>query len=147
MFTIIQDTREQTPFLFPPEYPVEVSKLDTGDYSIKGLTDLVCIERKSVPDLVSCIGKGRERFERELKRMRGYRYSAVIVEGTLQKLSGGNWRGKIQPAHLLGSVASWRIKHGIDFIYAGNAELGAQETERLLRKFHDYCKDYARRFK
>ena len=147
MFTIIQDTREQTPFKFSPGIPVELSKLDTGDYSMKNLTDLVTIERKSVQDLVGCIGKGRERFERELKRMRGYRYRAVVIEGTLQKLSGGNWRGKILPQHVLGSIASWRIKYGIDFIYAGNADLAAQETERLLRKFHDYCSDYARRFR
>jgi len=144
---IIQDTREQTPFKFPDTVQIEVAGLETGDYSLKGFTDLVCIERKSVQDLVGCIGKGRERFERELRRMRGYRYKAVIVEGTLQKLSGGNWRGKILPQHVLGSIASWRIKYGIDFIYAGNAEYGAQETERLLRKFYDYCKDYARRFK
>lgn len=147
MFTIVQDSREQSPWKFPPEQVVTVGTLQTGDYSIEGLTDLVTVERKSVPDLVGCIGKGRERFERELHRMRGYRFACVIVEGSLRKLSGGSWRGKITPTQLLGSVASWRVKHGIHFIYADNAELASQECHRILRKYHDYLRSYAHRFK
>jgi len=144
---IIVDNREQTPWIFPPEQIVKAGTLQTGDYSIEGLTDLICVERKSVQDLVGCIGKGRERFERELHRMRGYRFACVIVEGSLRKLSGGNWRGKITPTQLLGSVASWRIRYNVDFIYADNAELGAQECERILRKYRDYLRSFARRFK
>jgi len=144
---IVIDTREQTPLLFGDQVETVPGTLETGDYSIQGLTDLVTIERKSLPDLLGCIGKGRDRFERELRRMRGYTYKAVVIEATLKQCAGGSWRGEITPAQLLGSIASWRVKYKVDFIYAGNAELAAEETLRVLRKFNDYCLDFARRFK
>ena len=43
-FTIIVDTREQTPFDFGSDWPVERGTLMDADYSIKGLTDLVAID-------------------------------------------------------------------------------------------------------
>jgi len=44
-FTIIVDTREQTPWTFD-NYVVASQKLDTGDYSIQGLEHIFTIERK-----------------------------------------------------------------------------------------------------
>ena len=68
---ILIDTREQAPFAFTHERyagtTIEAGTLDTGDYSLAGLTDLVAVERKSLPDLVACLGRERERFERELR--------------------------------------------------------------------------------
>ena len=53
-FTIIKDTREKQGYTFQPsktQYHVckgMVSrKLDTGDYSLEGLEDKICIERKA----------------------------------------------------------------------------------------------------
>ena len=69
---LIVDSREQSPFSFKgPRYEdvtVEVGTLTVGDYSLAGLTDKVAVERKSLPDLVACLGRERERFERELQR-------------------------------------------------------------------------------
>jgi hypothetical protein len=45
------------------------------------------VERKTVNDLLACIGRERERFERELKRGRYVGRFIVIVEGTSKKLS------------------------------------------------------------
>ena len=42
---IIIDTREQKPWEFPG-HTTAVQKLDTGDYSVEGLEDILCIERK-----------------------------------------------------------------------------------------------------
>lgn len=143
---IVIDSREQTPFEFGDGVQTVPGSLETGDYSIQGCTDLISVERKSLPDLVGCIGQGRERFERELRRLRGYTYKAVIIEATLKQCMAGKWRGKITPSQLLGSIASWRVKYKIDFIYAGDAESAAQETLRILRKFYDYCSDFGKRF-
>ncbi len=44
-FNIIVDTREQQPWNFKT-YGTVSQKLDTGDYSIEGLENLVAIERK-----------------------------------------------------------------------------------------------------
>ena len=64
----IVDTREQLPLNLDP-LRTEPATLPTGDYSLKGLEHHVCIERKSLDDLLGCVGRDRERFERELHRM------------------------------------------------------------------------------
>ena len=69
---IVQDSREQAPYAFrAPRYEgvmVEVGPLQIGDYSLHGLQDKVAAERKELSDLVQCLGRERERFERELQR-------------------------------------------------------------------------------
>lgn len=75
---IIQDTREQMPLIFP-EAAVEISTLQTGDYSLKGFEDKVCIERKSLADLLQSLGQERERFMREVHRMRAYEYAGIVI--------------------------------------------------------------------
>ena len=53
-FRIIIDTREQTPWSFPPEIPVEIGTLKTGDYALAG-DDAFAIERKSKDDFLGTI--------------------------------------------------------------------------------------------
>ena len=68
-------TREQEPLTFQRLRSVR-GTLYSGDYSVAGLTELFAIERKSVADLVGCcMGENRTRFERELHRLRGYRFN------------------------------------------------------------------------
>jgi len=83
-FTVIIDTKEQKPLEFKNAEAtvlegIERKKLDTGDYSIKGLEDIVCIERKAT---VAEIAKNvtQDRFDRELKRMLEYKYRFLICE-------------------------------------------------------------------
>ena len=50
----------------------------------------VSIERKTVSDLVgSCMGENRERFERELHRLRGYRFKRLLVVGSEAEILAG----------------------------------------------------------
>ena len=79
--------------------------------------------------------------------LRGFKYTCVIVEGTLQKLENGSWRGKILPASVLGSIASWRLRYNLEFIYAGSPSLAANETFRYLKAFHNLMQEFSRRFK
>ena len=83
--TIIVDTREQTPLLFT-RLPSVRSGLLTADYSIRGLEHLFAVERKSIPDLVSCCcASNRERFENELHRLRGFRFRRLLIVGSVQE--------------------------------------------------------------
>ncbi len=84
---ILRDTREQTPWHFPG-CPMESATLKTGDYSIRGYTDWIAIERKSHADAWSSYGPDWRRFQRCLERMgamaeRGA-LVAVVVESTMQ---------------------------------------------------------------
>ena len=54
--TIIIDRREQNPWTFHV-LPSEPGSLDSGDYSVRGLEHMVSIERKSLDDMLGCIGR------------------------------------------------------------------------------------------
>jgi DNA excision repair protein ERCC-4 len=126
----IVDTREQVPFDLTP-LKMEAGSLPTGDYSLKGLEHCVAFERKSLPDLVSCVGVHRERFERELHRLKAYESRGVIVEASWADLCQGRWKSKVTAASAVGSVLSW-IEGGVPFLFAGSAEEASRATSRLL---------------
>lgn len=84
--TIIIDTREQTPLLFA-NLPTERRTLTTGDYSVLGFERDFSIERKTIEDLIQSATFERERFERELVRMRGYSFRRLLIVGTLADIT------------------------------------------------------------
>lgn len=82
--TIIEDTRESLPLDFTGFRGVVSVRqgLKTGDYSVSGYEDKICFERKSVPDLISTLSAGHERFLREVERMKSYEESYILIEHT-----------------------------------------------------------------
>ncbi|MBN1419930.1 MAG: hypothetical protein JXP34_14210 [Planctomycetes bacterium] len=122
---LLIDSREQRPLRLHP-FRTKVEALDTGDYSIIGLENLVRLERKSVPDPVACSGRARERFERELSRLRAFPHRAVVIEADWRQLREGRWRGTVSPRTVTSSIASWAAEYAIPFHLAGDRE-GAEE--------------------
>ena len=134
--TIIIDSREQNPLDFPT-LPATVGTLDTGDYSIVGLTHLVAVERKSIDDLLACIGRERERFKRELQRLRAYRFRLLVVEADAADLDAGlsggaPWRSTLKAAHVVGSLAAWTAQYGLPIWLAGDHAGAGRFVERYL---------------
>lgn len=150
---VIIDTKEQKPFIFPPDVQTERAGLRVGDYSIAGFTDIIVVERKSLEDFVGCCSdkrKGtertkREKFKHELLIMRGYPYKAVIIEADLKKIVAGKWHSEMSVPSVLGSLASWRMRYKVDFIYAGNADLASAECLRFLRAYWNIMNEFAKR--
>ena len=66
--------------------PTTSKYLVTGDYSIEGLEDRVCVERKTLEDLFGTLGKGRERFALEFERMAVMEHAAVVIEANWQEI-------------------------------------------------------------
>ena len=128
---VVIDSREQTPWEFS-NLPTERATLDSGDYSIVGLTHLVVVERKSLPDLLGCLGRERDRFKRELQRLRAFRFRCLVVEASYADLEGGGWRSKIQPSHVLGSLAAWMAQYSLPVMLAGDHESAARFVEKYL---------------
>ena len=129
--TIIIDTREQTPWAFE-NLPTEREALDSADYSIRGLEHLVAVERKSLDDLLACVGRERDRFKRELQRLRGYRFRCLIIEASNWELENGDWRSKVLPSHVLGSLAAWQCQYELPIWLAGRRDAAGQFCERYL---------------
>src|SRR5690606_38166730 len=101
--TAIIDTREQAPLDLSPLLTIS-GTLTTGDYSVFGLEHIVALERKSLPDLLSCIGQERDRFDREVQRLLAYPVRVLLVESTWQEIERGDWRSKITPTAAIGSL-------------------------------------------
>ena len=128
--TVIGDTREQHLLDVAPLAIIR-GTLATGDYSIVGLESIVAIERKSLPDLLACIGTERERFEREVQRLLAYPVRALVVESTWPEIEAGQWRSKIKPQAALGSLLGW-IAAGLPVVMAGDHERAGKYVSRLL---------------
>ena len=129
--TIIIDTREQCPLRFE-NLPAELGTLDTGDYSVRGLAHAIAVERKSLDDLLGCIGRDRDRFKRELQRLRAYRFRLLVVEADAAALEAVRWRSKLQPSHVVGSLSAWICQYGLPIWLAGDHAAAARFVEKYL---------------
>ena len=136
---ILTDTREQAPFPFAGERyasdTVEQASLTVGDYSLAGLADKVAVERKSLDDLVQCLGRDRERFERELARGAALDAFAVVVEASYIDIARGQYRSKMQPHAACQSIAAFMSRYRLPFIFAGSRAGAEYMTWSFLRQY------------
>ena len=83
-YKVIKDTREQDGWFFSPYDKcegMEVDTLHTGDYTLKGFEDIVCIERKaSVSEIATNLGKKKKAFYNEMERMKDFHFRYMLLE-------------------------------------------------------------------
>jgi len=146
-FTVIVDTREQLPYGFDNIevggqrliVPTDFQTLQTGDYSIRGMENLVTIERKSVGDFYGSITSGRSRLEAEFQRMEAMQFSAIIVEGRLESVLESMLHGRrITSQAVRATVASWSVKYKTRWLFVASRVYGELMTFELLEKFYRY---------
>lgn len=146
-FVILQDSREQCPIAWTSNVQVEIAGLKTGDYSIKGLEDHVAIERKNgIDELAMCFGCARERFQAELLRLRSYRCKAVLIQGSLRQILDHNYRNRMEPASIIGTMASWQLRYGVPFNLCDDAEGVSTMALALMRNYYRQCQEFAKVF-
>jgi DNA excision repair protein ERCC-4 len=127
--TIIVDTREQTPLPFS-RLKTQAGTLVTGDYSIAGLESLFSIERKSIADLTACcIGENRSRFEKELLRLKAYRFKRLLIVGSELDIQNCRYHSSIAPKSVFGSLAAWEMRFDLPAIFKPNPEAAARQVE------------------
>ena len=136
---IIIDSREQKPYDFGcinPPPAVEVAALKAGDYSLKGFEGRIAIERKSLQDAFGTFGTGRKRFERELERMIGLQFAAVVIEADWDTIvRRPPLRSQLHPKTVVASIAAWCQRYRIHFWTCPNREFAERWTYRLLERF------------
>jgi ERCC4-type nuclease len=131
---IIIDSRESTPLKFPPHVKTESAGLISADYSVKGLEHLIGIERKTLSDLCGSLTSGRERFFRELTRLRGYQFKRLLVIGKRSDIEQGAYRSKVAPKSILASLNAIEARFDCPVVFADEAE-GAKLVERWCYYF------------
>jgi len=134
---IIIDTREQEPYEFDEE-TVEVKRqaLTAGDYSLDGLEDQVCIERKSLPDYVQSVIKQRDRFLREVKKLTEIPHCCIVVECDLSDVMGKRYRSGAHPNSVLGATLSLMIDHEVPVCFCSDRQLAKTFVEGYLRRVY-----------
>ena len=132
--TIVTDSREQTPLVFQ-NLESQVGTLQSGDYSILGFEDRFSVERKSLSDLCGSLTSGRERFERELHRLRGFDFARLLIIGTEEDVRSGNYRSKVNPKSVWGSLCAFEVRYRVPFVFAATPADGAALVERWAYYF------------
>jgi DNA excision repair protein ERCC-4 len=128
--TVIADTREQQPLPIT-RLPVVRSCLATGDYSFLGGETVFAVERKvATGDLISSLTGERERFERELLRLRGFRFARLLVVGSRADVEAGKYPSNANPKAILGSLAAYEVRYGLPVVWAATPEAAAALVEQ-----------------
>lgn len=135
---IVIDSREQNPLVFPPSVRVVVAGLKTGDYSLEGFEDQVSLERKELCDLLACIGRERDRFQRELERLALLDYGAIVIEGTLADVLAGSERSLVSGRAAVGSLLAWSVDYRLPVFFAGDRRLAAALVLKVLAKWFEH---------
>lgn len=129
---ILVDSREQAPLRFSPAVDVEVVTLTTGDYSLRGFTEHVAIERKSAADFVACCGPERERFIEQCQRLARYPVKALVIESTWELLAAGAYVSRMHPRSVTGTLLALMVDYGLPVLLATDSGGAAESVERIL---------------
>ena len=152
-YEIIRDTREKHGWDFESFDKCkgviqEGSK--TGDYTIKGLESVVCIERKaSTREISMNLGKERSRFLAEMERMSEFRWAYIVCEFSINDLmtfpknSGipqRRWKyTKMNGKFMWKQLCEFKENYNVETLFCGNrikaeektADIFEEITERL----------------
>jgi ERCC4-type nuclease len=132
---VVVDTREQDPLPFA-RLNFERGTLQTGDYSFRGGEDLFAVERKSIGDLVACcVGDNRDRFFRELHRLRGFRFKRLLIVGTRAEIEAGEYRSSITPRAVLATLSAIEARFDIPVCFAPTAAAASLQIESWIYWF------------
>lgn len=144
-FEIIVDTREQQPWEFR-NMEKTIAKLDTGDYSLKGLEDIFCIERKGsisefannitekrVKDVVARLSKIPHAFllfEFDLEDVLIYPVGSSVPRKMWSKL-------RISPKFILKHINELQLLHNVKILFCGDASNAEKMATSLMRKIYE----------
>ena len=128
---IVTDSREQLPLKFTRLDSI-VGTLQTADYSFQGGEHHFGVSRKSLPDLVSsCVGENRERMERHLHRLRGFRFARLLIIGSRWEIEAHKYRSAIKPKVIFNSLAAWEARY-IPVVWTEHPVQAAELVERWI---------------
>ncbi len=129
---IVVDSREQKPWPIPTERQV-VKALPYGDYTLEDYPHIVCVERKSLDDLVGSMiptkrdnagpnaRDRRQRFKDELQVMGEVVDNPfLIVEAQWSDISKKNYTSNIHPRAVMGALVRWQQRYRVGVILAGD---------------------------
>lgn len=150
-FTVIKDTREKDGYYFSKfgacAGMVE-EKLDTGDYTILGLEDRICIERKgSIEELAINLGQQKYAFMDEIDRMDSFPHKFLVLEFSLVDLinfpdktripSDKKDTLKITGKYMLKCLMEFQLYNDVHVMFCGDKQNAFLLVSSLLKRLNE----------
>jgi ERCC4-type nuclease len=132
------DTREQAPWMFPPEVATTSrGTLAAGDYALEGDGGFA-VERKSLSDFVSTITREWDRFGRELQRMAEMWFPAriIIVEADYHEIIDREYPGMCQPGFVIRRIAELSMM-GVSVLFASSSIQAAGLAYSIFKRRYE----------
>ena len=150
-FTVIKDTREQDGYYFSKFNTCAgmiEHKLDTGDYSIQGLEDKVCIERKGcVEELAINLGSKKHAFMNEINRMESFIHKYLILEFSLEELLKfpdetripikNKASVKITGRYMLKCLVEFELYNNVHILFCGNKHTAFLAVSSIFKRINE----------
>ena len=141
---VFQDDREKNPWTegyLGAGFKVTRKRLQTGDYTIKGMEDIVCIEKKSGwAELLMNVSSrvNRENFIKELRRMSVFPVKLLVVHADISKIATTHTFGDTSPLILYGWVVNVVIEYGVNILAVGNKRKSQRLIQELFKRIVEY---------
>lgn len=129
------DSAEQTPWKFACE--TEVDNLPTGDYSIRAFYSTLCVERKTINDLVNTLIHDWQRFSRQLRRMAAMDIAYIVCDAPLSRLLNKEYVSNTLPQCVRGKINHILVEYGVHTVFLDSPEIAAAWTENLFQQYLD----------
>ncbi len=147
-FTAIADTREQQPLEFDSPYieNIVTKKLNTGDYSIVGLEEILCIERKNgIAEFYKNLTQ--KRFEDELERMKSFKYRFLVLQCSLSEAMDVPYSlgltkkqtemCKLTPKYVLMKISEIQVNYGVHVVFAETREGVTEIVTNIMKRVYE----------
>ncbi len=145
---VIVDTREKQPLPLFANHPNWIGgerrqALKTGDYTVEEMERVLCLERKTLADIVACTVTYRERFLASCARLTRFQWKAILIEATFEDIKGGfapfDIPSDVHPNAVVGTLDAIEAKFGIPIIYASTIRrLATERAASWLSKHFTY---------
>jgi len=150
-YTVIRDSREQEGHFFGNFNRCEgtvVEKLDTGDYTVLGLEDKLCIERKSsVEEIAVNLGKGKYAFYNEIERMMEFPHKYLVLEFSVEDVMGfpENSRVpyekrkdvKISAKYIMKCLVEFQVFNDIHVVFCGSRRRAFDYMSSVFKRINE----------
>ncbi len=146
---IIKDTREKVgswEFSADICHGIIERKLDTGDYAIKGLEHVLCIERKKTVSEFA-INSTDPTFKKCLDRMKDYEHKFIVFEFSPDDIlkypvgSGipkSQWpKLKITNKYIFRFISEIQVKYGIHVVYGGDSYHAQWAAWNIMKRVNE----------
>ena len=145
---VLVDTREKQPLPLFANHPNWIAgerrkALKTGDYTVEEMERDLCLERKSLADIVACTVTYRRRFLESCARLARFRWKAILIEATFEDIKGGfepfDIPSGVHPNAVVGTLDAIEAKFGIPILYTSAVRrLATERAASWLSKHFTY---------